>query len=86
MAELFAAITGLLFVNLALGVWRLARGPSAADRIAASALFGTVGVAALVLMGATARAPALHDVALVLVILAAATAMVVARGDDPGGA
>jgi multicomponent Na+:H+ antiporter subunit F len=70
------AVALFLLLNLAAGLWRVARGPGAADRMLSAQLFGTTGVAVLALFAQSTNAPALRDVALVLALLAA-TAMVV---------
>lgn len=83
MSDFFLIAAGILLLNVALGTWQLVRGPRAADRMVTAALFGTAGVGALVLLAEATVSPALLDVALVLVILAAVAAMVfVVRGDQ----
>ncbi|TDY02601.1 monovalent cation/H+ antiporter complex subunit F [Thiohalophilus thiocyanatoxydans] len=63
---------GALFLLLTLvaGLWRVLRGPTAADRMLAAQLFGTTAVACLLLLAEADRAPALRDVALVFALLA----------------
>jgi multicomponent Na+:H+ antiporter subunit F len=65
-----AAALGVLLTLLA-ALPRVLRGPSAADRMLAAQLFGTAGVAFVLLLGKAADSPALLDVALVLALLAA---------------
>lgn len=77
MTTLLVAAATALLLNVAVGLLRLVRGPTAADRITASALVGAVGVAALLVMADAARAPALVVVALVLVVLALGAVMVI---------
>jgi len=60
-----------LVLNLGAGLVRVARGPSPADRMVAAQLFGTTGVAILLLLSRATREPALADVALVFTLLAA---------------
>jgi multicomponent Na+:H+ antiporter subunit F len=55
---------------VAVGLIRVLRGPANVDRMMAVQLFGTGGIAALLLMAAT-NVTALVDVALVLALLAA---------------
>jgi len=69
------AITGFLLLNLAAGLWRVMRGPTAADRMLAAQLFGTTAVAALLLLAEGMARPALRDVALVFALLAAVAAV-----------
>jgi multicomponent Na+:H+ antiporter subunit F len=59
-----------LLVTLALGLVRIWRGPTVADRMLAAQLFGTTGVALLLVLAELQRMPALRDVALVLALLA----------------
>jgi multicomponent Na+:H+ antiporter subunit F len=60
----------LLLVSLALGLLRIWRGPGVADRMLAAQLFGTTGVALLLVLAELQRLPALRDIALVLALLA----------------
>ncbi|MFZ5831024.1 MAG: monovalent cation/H+ antiporter complex subunit F [Planctomycetota bacterium] len=49
---------------------RIIRGPTAADRMLAALMFGTSGVAILLMLAEVMALPALTDVALVFVVLA----------------
>lgn len=67
-----------LLVNLLAALVRIMRGPTAADRMLAALLFGTTGVAILLLLAYATDDPAqidvaLVDVALVFALLAAIT-------------
>lgn len=64
---LFCAI--VLAVNLAFGLMRLARGPQPIDRLAATQLVATVGVAQLLILGEVSGDASLVLVALVLALL-----------------
>ncbi len=68
-------IAAFLLLNLAAGLWRVMRGPTAADRMLAAQLFGTVAVATLLLLAEGMGRPALRDVALVFALLAAVAAV-----------
>lgn len=59
-----------LFGTLVAGLWRVLRGPTAADRMLAAQLFATTAVAGLLLLAEAGKASALRDVALVLALLA----------------
>ncbi len=59
-----------LLLNLLLGLVRIWRGPTLGDRILASQLIGTTGVAILLVLASAQQMPALRDVALVLALLA----------------
>jgi multicomponent Na+:H+ antiporter subunit F len=72
----------VLLLSLVGGLARILRGPTSADRMLAAQLFGTTGVAILlVLAEATGRA-ALRDVALVFALLAVVNAAVFVRRAD----
>ena len=76
MSGLPLLLATFLLANLLAALVRVMRGPTAADRLLAALLFGTTGVAVLLLLahadGALANA-ALVDVALVFALLAAVT-------------
>ncbi|MGF1640081.1 MAG: monovalent cation/H+ antiporter complex subunit F [Rhodospirillales bacterium] len=60
-----------LLLCLGAGLWQIARGPTAADRMLAALLFGSTTVAILLLLAEWMAQPALRDVALLFVLLAA---------------
>ena len=62
--------TGILLLVLLAGLLRVMRGPTQADRMLAAQLFGTVGVAVLMLLAVLQEQPALLNAALVLALLA----------------
>lgn len=70
MTLILNGVAVFLLLTLLLGLVRIWRGPSAADRMLTSQLFGTAGVALMLVLAQTQAAPALRDVALVLAILA----------------
>jgi multicomponent Na+:H+ antiporter subunit F len=74
MTGLLDALLALLVLSVLAGLWRLLRGPTDADRLLAPQLFGTAGVAALLVAADRLDAPALRDVALLLALLAVVTA------------
>jgi multicomponent Na+:H+ antiporter subunit F len=78
-----------LLLNLAAGMWRVLRGPTEADRMLAAQLFGTSAVAMLLLLARAYGDSAPRDVALVLALLAAVTAVAFVRrawsGEDGDG-
>jgi multicomponent Na+:H+ antiporter subunit F len=76
-----------LMLSLLLGLIRVLRGPSPADRLMAAQLIGTTGVGLLLLLAPVLGSAALIDVALVLALLAvvavaALTGRQVPRGQD----
>ena len=60
-----------LLLNLGGGLIRVAKGPSAADRMLATLLFGSTSTALLLLLAEWLGQPAIYDVALLFVLLAA---------------
>lgn len=91
MTELYLVLALVLLLTIVVGLIRVLRGPSAADRMLSAQLFGTTGVAILLLLGeATGQAP-WWDVALIFAVLSAISAITfVCRAelpdhdDDPG--
>jgi len=70
MDEFLLGTAGFLLVMVALGWVRILRGPTRAERVMAAQLFGTGGIAALLLLGAATGIAGVVDVALVLAVLA----------------
>jgi multicomponent Na+:H+ antiporter subunit F len=70
MTTLDLGLALFLLLTLAAGLWRVGRGPTAADRMLAAQLFGTTSAAILLLLAQALRLPPLRDVALVLALLA----------------
>jgi multicomponent Na+:H+ antiporter subunit F len=62
---------GVVLATVALGLARILWGPGDADRMMAAQLFGTGGVATLLLVGAATGAGSVVDVALTIALLAA---------------
>jgi multicomponent Na+:H+ antiporter subunit F len=71
MENVCLALAAFLVLNIAAGLGRVLRGPTPADRMLAAQLFGTTGVAVLLLLAEAQAAPVLRDVALVFALLAA---------------
>lgn len=71
MSTVLAAFAVFLLLNLAAGMVRAYRGPTASDRMSAALLFGSTMVAVLLVLAELDQAPALRDVALLFVMLAA---------------
>lgn len=70
MEQVYLALAAFLLLNIAASLIRIMRGPTPADRMLAAQLFGTTGVAALLLLAEIQVQPALRDVALVFALLA----------------
>ena len=75
MQTLYFALAIFLMLNLTAGMWRVLRGPSIADRMLATQLFGTTSVAILLLLAQGIDKSALRDVALVFALLATVAAI-----------
>jgi multicomponent Na+:H+ antiporter subunit F len=89
VSVLLLGIAAFLLLNLAAGLWRVMRGPTAADRMLAAQLFGTTAVAVLLLLAEAMGEAALRDIALVFALLAAVAAVafvqrVWSRGGENG--
>ncbi|MBQ1782109.1 MAG: pH regulation protein F [Gammaproteobacteria bacterium] len=72
-------LAGLLLLNLIAGLWRIWRGPSVVDRMMAAQLFGTTGVAVLLLLAEGQQLPALRDGALIFALLGVLAAVAFVR-------
>lgn len=68
---MFMLLAVILLLTLLGGLLRIARGPTAIDRMLSAQLFGTGGVALLLLLGVAFANPYLLDVALVTALLSA---------------
>lgn len=75
MQTFYLLLAAFLLLNIVVGMWRILRGPSAADRMLAAQLFGTTAVAMLLLLAQATGHAAIRDVALVFALLAAITAV-----------
>ena len=69
MNELYLILALFLLLNLLAGMLRVLRGPTLQDRMLAAQLFGTAGVAVLLILAESTGVPALRDVALVFALL-----------------
>ncbi|MCC6197200.1 MAG: multiple resistance and pH regulation protein F [Burkholderiales bacterium] len=75
MDDFLVAAASFVVAMVALGLVRVLRGPTGADRLMAVALLGTGGIAALVLNGTALGDTTAVDVALMLALLAAFAAI-----------
>jgi multicomponent Na+:H+ antiporter subunit F len=88
MGNFFLGAAAIIVATTAIGLFRVLSGPTKADRLMASQLLGSGGVAAL-LLAETRGTRGAVDVALVLALLAAFSgiafvkaAIIARRGDD----
>ncbi len=79
MQDFHLALAVFLLANLGAGLVRILRGPTPADRMLAAQLFGTTGVAVLLLLAEAQALAALRDVALVVALLAAVSVIAFVR-------
>jgi multicomponent Na+:H+ antiporter subunit F len=91
MSPAFASVLEIaatvLLLTLLVGLIRVWRGPRAEDRMLAGQLFGTTGVAILLVLAARHDQSSLRDIALVLAALAIVTvATFVGRVGEPPAA
>jgi multicomponent Na+:H+ antiporter subunit F len=70
MTNFLTLALGFILAMLALGLVSILRGPEDTDRMMATQLIGTGGIAALLLLGTVTGVPAAIDVALTLALLA----------------
>jgi multicomponent Na+:H+ antiporter subunit F len=84
VTEFLLAAAAFVLGTVALGLFRLLRGPDDADRMMAAQLLGTGGVAALLLAGIATGIGAVAEVALLLALLAAfgSVAFVIGAGNS----
>ena len=86
MNTFFLAAAALLLASVAAGLWRVWRGPRAADRMMAAQLVGTGGVGTILLLAAAGPHWVMLDAALVLALLAALAAVAFVKAGTPEGA
>lgn len=70
MVEVLTGAAALIILSAFIGLVRVLRGPTRADRLLATQLLSTAGIGALLLLSA-AGAPSLIDVALILALVGA---------------
>jgi multicomponent Na+:H+ antiporter subunit F len=71
MVDLSLIVAFFLLCNVIGGLIRVLRGPTPADSMLAAQLFGTTGVAILIVLAKPMKMPAVLDVALLFALLAA---------------
>ncbi len=70
MEAFYLGMVFFLLLNMVLAMVRVLRGPTVADRLITGQLFGTTGVAILILLAQKTEVAALRDIALVFALLA----------------
>ncbi|GAO29946.1 monovalent cation/H+ antiporter complex subunit F [Geofilum rubicundum] len=66
----FTIVVVFLLLNIALGLIRVWRGPTVADRLLTTQLFGTTGMAVLLVLAGSLEDPDLLNVAITFNVLA----------------
>lgn len=90
MSVFLTAVALAILLTLAAGLVRVILGPSRSDRMIGVQLFGTAGVAVLLVLAEATGTSALRDVALVMALLASVIVVAyvkrgwVRRPDTPG--
>jgi len=69
VSQILNGVAAFLLLTLLIALIRIWRGPDTADRMLASQLFATTGVALLLVLAQAQTMPALVDVALTLALL-----------------
>jgi multicomponent Na+:H+ antiporter subunit F len=82
MTQLALAVAIFLVGNLLAGLRRVLVGPSRVDRMLTAQLFGTTGVAILLLLGFAFESVGAVDVALLFALLAVVNVSVFVRGES----
>lgn len=75
MHDFYLGLAFFLLMNIAVGLLRVLLGPTRTDRLLAVQLFGTTGAATLLMLSHATSDTAWLDVALVMVLLAAVSAV-----------
>ncbi len=75
MDTLYFVLAAFIMVNVILGGFRIAVGPSRTDRMLASQFLGTATVALFLIMAEVLEQPSLRNIALIFVALAALTSV-----------
>ena len=79
MMNFYVCVALLLLVTIVIGLLRVLWGPTAADRMMAAQLFGTCGVAILLLLARGLEQMIIEDVALVFALLGALSTVAFVR-------
>jgi multicomponent Na+:H+ antiporter subunit F len=83
MVEFLFAAGGFVLVMVAVGLLQILRRPGNIERMMASQLLGTGGIASLLLFGAALGAPGFVDVALTLALLTTFAAIAFVKKGTP---
>jgi multicomponent Na+:H+ antiporter subunit F len=84
MAEALLLLACVILGAVGAGLWRVLHGPSPADRLMATQLLCTGGIAVLLILGTARRQEGLAEVALVLALLGALASVAFVLAADRG--
>ncbi|WP_194756880.1 monovalent cation/H+ antiporter complex subunit F [Aliidiomarina indica] len=79
MTTFLFIVASILLLSLLIGLFRVWRGPNEADRMLAAQLFGTTGVATLLILAIATEQRAIIDIAFILALLAAVATIAFVR-------
>ena len=79
MNAILAAVALILLITLLGGMWRVVVGPTAADRLVAVQVLGTLGIGILLLIARLSGEPAVRDAALLIALLSLVATMTFVR-------
>lgn len=82
LAQLLTGAALFILLTVALGLFRILRAEAGMERMMAVQLLGTGGAASALLLAAASAMPAIVDVALLLMLLAAFSCAAFAMGED----
>lgn len=75
MSTALQALATVILATVALGIYRIERGPTGTDRMLSAMLFGTSGVALTLVLAEISGIDGLRDMALTFALLGALTAV-----------
>ena len=84
MTEFLGGAGLFIVLVVAVGLARVLRGPGDAERIMATQLLGTGGIALIMIVAVVANRPAMIDAGLILALLAAFAGLAFVRAIDAG--
>ncbi|MEB2344623.1 MAG: monovalent cation/H+ antiporter complex subunit F [Deltaproteobacteria bacterium] len=84
MAEFLSGAAAFVLLMVAVGLVRVVRGPTDADRMMAAQLLGSGGIAALLLVSVASSTPAVVDMALLLALVSAFASAALAKHAPEG--
>ncbi|HDQ41163.1 MAG TPA: pH regulation protein F [Desulfonatronum sp.] len=82
MQTFYLGVAAFLLLTMVVGLIRIFRGPRQEDRLMAMQLFGTTGVAVLLLLAAAFDASSMRNAALIFAVLAVLAVAAYARGPN----